>query len=59
MSWRNDYGWLIVLYADEQRRHYRKLKAGTTWREAHDAMRQALKEDPAFVKAWLIRKESE
>lgn len=56
MTWRTDHGWLVVLYAAD-RRHYRGLPPGTTYRQAKTAMRAMLKEDPAFEKAWLIRKE--
>lgn len=56
-GWRYDYGWLVVLYANE-RRHWRHLPPGTTHRQAQAVMRAALEDDPTLEKAWLIRKDT-
>lgn len=54
-AWLNDYGWLVLLYADEQRSK-RVLPPGTTIDEARKVATDALKADKKFYKAWIIRK---
>jgi hypothetical protein len=51
----NDYGWLIVLYADDYRSK-RVLPPGTTHVEATRVAREALRADRRLYKAWIIKK---